>query len=494
MLKVDQIECIRKSVLVEGMSIRQVAKDTGFSRNTIRKYLRQSEAKPEPRVVKSRRRRAQDRIRPRVEAVVDEAKGRTTAKQRLTSQSIWRRLQKEDPRVSLTSVQRVYRALKRKELEVYVPLPHFPGDEALVDFFEVQVDIGSERHKAWLFLMRLAYSGRDFVRLYERCDQVALLDAHVRAFRYFGGVPKRIVYDNLAPAVKKVLKERELTVRFKALTSHYLFESCFARPGEGHDKGGVESRGKHLRLQYMSPIPKGRSLDAISESLLADIEARAPYHCNAQGQSVAERAAFERPLLRALPEIDFQAPATRLVTISSKATFQLDKVTYSVPSRWARLKATVYLGPTEMTVACHGESVVRARKQRGESGIEYLDYLPELRRKPQAVRQVAPLLIGELGEPFDRLWKLLEQTHGGRNAGRCFAAILGAVEDHGLAPVRDALVAALAANRTDLIALARNLSTLPPDVQVPHQIAHFTVECARATDFDRLLEGVEDVA
>jgi len=323
---------------------------------------------------------------------------------------------------------------------------------------------------------------------------VAFLDAHVRAFKHVGGVPKRLVYDNLTAAVKRVLAERELTVRFKALASHYLFEPCFARPGEGHDKGGVESRGKHLRLQYLSPIPKGGSLDEISDALQAEIEARAPYHCNAQGQSVAERAAFERPLLQALPERDFQAPAKRLVTISSKATVQIDKVTYSVPSRLARLKATAYVGPTEITIACHGETVVRPRKQRGESGIQYVDYLPELRKKPQATRQVAPLLVGELGEPCERLWKLLEQAHGGRDAGRCFAAILGALEDHGLAPVRDALVAALAANRADLIALARHLSAPPPDVKVPSPMAHFTVECARATDFDRLLEGVEVVA
>ena len=53
--------------------------------------------------------------------------------------------------------------------------------------------------------MRLMYSGRDFVRLYDRCDQLSFLDAHVRAFAYLGGVPERIVYDNLSAAVKKIV-------------------------------------------------------------------------------------------------------------------------------------------------------------------------------------------------------------------------------------------------------------------------------------------------
>ena len=59
----------------------------------------------------------------------------------------------------------------------------------------------------------------------------------------------RCIYDNLKAAVKRRLgMERELSARFLALCSHYLFEPCFARPGEGHDKGGVEARGKNVRL------------------------------------------------------------------------------------------------------------------------------------------------------------------------------------------------------------------------------------------------------
>ena len=135
-----------------------------------------------------------------------------------------------------------------------MPLVHRPGDEAQVDFFEVTVELGGERRKAWKFLMRLMYSGRDFVRLYDRQDQVAFLDGHVRAFAHFGGVPARIVYDNLAAAVRRVqFPRRQLTERFEALVSHYLYEPCFARPGEGHDKGGVEGRGRGVRLQHLTP-------------------------------------------------------------------------------------------------------------------------------------------------------------------------------------------------------------------------------------------------
>jgi transposase len=61
---------------------------------------------------------------------------------------------------------------------------------------------------------------------------VAFFDGHVRAFAHFGGVPARCIYDNLSPAVRKVMfPGRKLTTRFMALVSHYLVEPCFARPG-----------------------------------------------------------------------------------------------------------------------------------------------------------------------------------------------------------------------------------------------------------------------
>ena len=86
---------------------------------------------------------------------------------------------------------------------------------------------------------------------------------HVRAFAYLEGVIRRCVYDNLAAAVRKIVgARRELTGRFLALVSHYLFEPDFARIGEGHDKGGVESRGKAIRLAHLTPIPQGENLES----------------------------------------------------------------------------------------------------------------------------------------------------------------------------------------------------------------------------------------
>ena len=183
-------------------------------------------------------------------------------KQRLTATRLHELLITEGHRVGVTLVKVAVAEWKRQRREVFVPLTYRPGDLAEVDFFEVLVDVAGVRRKAWLFLMRLMYSGRDFAWIYERQDQISFLDGHVRAFAHFDGVPARVAYDNLRAAVVRILVggARTLTPGFSALASHYLLEACFCRPGEGHDKGGVEARGKAIRQQALVPIPTGPTL------------------------------------------------------------------------------------------------------------------------------------------------------------------------------------------------------------------------------------------
>ncbi len=244
MLKMEPVHVIRHKYYNEKLSIRRIAKEMDVDRKTVRKYLRRSE--PGRDVCVARARPTMAVVGPQIEAVLGEWEGRLEGKHRLTSTRLYRHLHETGVQVGERTVRRYLEEKRRRAAEVYIPLVHRPGDEAQVDFFEVLVDIAGFRRKVWKFLMRLMYSGRDFVRLYERCDQVSFLDGHVRAFEYWEGVPCRGVYDNLSSAVKRRvgLNKRELTDRFLAISSHYIFEPCFARPGEGHDKGEWKAEGK----------------------------------------------------------------------------------------------------------------------------------------------------------------------------------------------------------------------------------------------------------
>ena len=306
---------------------------------------------------------------------------------------------------------------------------------------------------------------------------------HVRAFAHFGAVPHRLAYDNLRAAVAKILvgAERKLAARFEALASHYLFESSFCRPRTGHDKGGVEARGKGIRLQHLVPIPTGADLEEINRALLARLDE----------QSVDERFTVEQGRMLPLPEHPFRARATRLASVSRRSLITVEGAVYSVPCAWAGLDVTVHIGAADVQIVGPSGTVVRRRLRFGERLIDYRDYLPELERKPQALRQVAAELVRDLGPPFDAAWRALTDAHGPRQAARIFAKVLGHVEARGLAAVAQTLSEALRHDEPLLLALAPPAplsSTLGP-AELPARLAAVEVAAGRAADYDLLLGG-----
>jgi len=194
---VEQVHVVRHKVLVEGRSVRWVAREQGHSRNTVRKYLRMAE--PKRQESGPRPHRVLSRIEGRVHELLSDRR-LTGGKQRWTAPRLKEVLEGEGLHASERTVRRCLSDWRRRRAEVFVPLSYAPGDLAEVDFFEVLVGPPESRRKAWMFLMREMFGPADFACLYER----------------------------------------QLTARFAACASHYLFEPCFARPREGHDKGGVE--------------------------------------------------------------------------------------------------------------------------------------------------------------------------------------------------------------------------------------------------------------
>jgi transposase len=486
----DQVHVIRHQVLVEGRSQRQVAKEFGISRLTVRKYV--AETAPRRKEPGPRARPVWDKVGARVEALLTASVQWTGGKQRLTATRLHELLVAEGHAVGVTVVKDAVAEWKRQRREVFVPLTYRPGDLAEVDFFEVLVDVDGTRRKAWLFLMRLMYSGRDFAWIYERQDQISFLDGHVRAFAHFDGVPARVAYDNLRAAVVRILVggARTLTPRFAALASHYVLEACFCRPGEGHDKGGVEARGKAIRQQALVPIPVGPTLAAINAILLAQMDARLDTKRDASGQTIGERFIEEQHQCRLAPA-PFAPEATTFATVSPRALVRLEGAVYSVWTRWAGLDLVIRVGASIVTIVGRdGTRVTHPRKRFGERSIDYRHYLAELARKPQAVRQVLPDLLRDLGEPFPAIWDQLHGAHGPREAARHFAKVLGQLETHGAAVVVPALRLALTTGAPPLLALA----SAPSPVRValdslPAPLRDIHVASGCAADYDGWLLG-----
>ena len=204
MLGMDRVYVIRDKWFNEGLSIRQIARDLKVSRNTVGKYV-SATSEPRRRQVGKRPQPVLDEVSTRIDEIMQQWGTRTTPKQRITGTLVHEQLLREGYQVGSTTV-RVYLAEKRRQRqEVDVPLVWRPGDAAQVGFFEVTVEVAGQRQKAWLFVMHLMYSGRDFAWIYERSNQIAFLDGHVRAFEHLGGVVARCIYDNLKAAVTRRL-------------------------------------------------------------------------------------------------------------------------------------------------------------------------------------------------------------------------------------------------------------------------------------------------
>ena len=275
---------------------------------------------------------------------------------------------------------------------------------------------------------------------------------------------------------RRVAGAVELSDRFLGLLSHYTLEACFARPGEGHDKGSVERRGQTIRTTYLTPIAEGGRLSEISD--------RAQSSMDADWRS---SGGVLEPL-RELPRSAFDPRVARTITVRKDSTIRVEGSQYSVPSQWARRSVQVLVGVEELEISCGVDRVQLPRVPRGGKRIEYRHYLPELVRKPQAVRQVAPELLAELGAPFTRLWEWLSDSHGPAESARVLSRVLRAVLDHGEERVGETILAALDENRLDLLALREDEPRAC--VPVPEELAGHIVEATAAASFDGLLLGV----
>jgi transposase len=392
---VELFEKIRKDRRDQGLSIRALANKYRVHRRAVRQALRSSV--PPARRAPARSCKVLGPWKPWIDQVLA-ADLSAPPKQRHTSRRIWVRLRDEQGARVAESTVRAYVGQRQREIAnltraVTVPQLHEPGAEGEVDFGECYVALAGETTKCWMFVMRLSASGKACHRLYANQAQEAFLDGHVEAFEgTFGGVVRRVRYDNLSPAVAKVLRgrDRDETERFIALRSHYGFDSFFCIPGidGAHEKGGVEGEIGRFRRAHLVPVPKGATLAELNEACRAGDAADDARRIGARASTVGEDFAVEAPYLLALPAEPFD-PARYLPKLraDAKARVCVRQCFYSVPARLAGKALSGRLGAGFVEV--YDGSLVVARhprlRQRGDQSLVLDHYLEVLARKPGAL-------------------------------------------------------------------------------------------------------------
>ena len=365
--RVELFEQIRKDRRAGGASIRELADRHHVHRRTVRQAL--EAAVPPPRKAYP------PRPKPAIDPYVQVIDGWLVAdkdvprKQRHTARRVWQRLVAEHgATVSEVTVSR-HVARRRTELgldhvEVAVPQAHEPGAEAEVDFGEFHAVVAGTMLKLWMFVLRLSCSGRAFHVAFATQAQEAFLEGHVLAFEYFGAVPGRIRYDNLKPAVVRVLRGRDRAEaeRFTALRSHYGFDSFFCIPGKdgAHEKGGVEGEIGRFRRRHLVPVPVVTSLAALNQQIAAADIVDDGRVITGRPVTIAAAFAAEQPAMLPLAAEMFDPARLLQARVVNRARICVRQNYYSVPARFAGRRLAVRLSARAVE-ALDGPRLVAAR-------------------------------------------------------------------------------------------------------------------------------------
>lgn len=486
---------IRRRVLVEGVSRRQILRETRMHWLTLKKILEHSEP-PGYRQQTARRKTKLGDYLERIGQILKEDQA-MPRKQRHTAKRIWERLREDGFTGGYTVVKAAVRELARKGQEVFVPLAHPPG-EAQVDFGHALAKVNGRLRKVAFFVMALPYSDASFVMAFERECTETFWEGHARGVEFFGGVPKRITYDNTKVAVSQILgKERRLTRGFLQLKSHYLFAHHFCRVARGNEKGVVEGQVKFTRLNYFVPVPQVRDMAELNTHLrqrcVEDLQRRLRGQTGAKAQLLEE----DQKAFLTLPATSFDACRKFSTTASSLSLVRFDRNDYSVPVRYAH-HPIVAKGYCDQIVLCAGGSEVARHARIWEAEqvcFEPLHYLALLETKPGALDHARPLAGWTLPECFLLLRRRLEAERAG-DGTREYIKVLRLLEQHPLAKLRAAVEEALQAGAITRDAVAQFLypredwrATLFSLAGHPH-LRHVRVAAPNLASYRDLVGGV----
>ena len=432
----------------DNKSVREIARATSLSRNTVRKYLRRGKAEA-PRY---RRPLVPVKLSPYVEQLTQalQADARRPKKERRTGRALFEQLQAAGYQGCYSRVTDFIRhwrqdAGKAAAAHAYVPLSFGLGEAFQFDWSEESLVIGGIHRRLQVAHLKLCASRAFWLVAYPSQGHEMLFDAHTRAFQALGGVPRRGIYDNMRTAVDKVQKGkgRIVNARFANLCAHYLFDPDFCNVASGWEKGVVEKNVQDSRRRIWIEAGTRRFGN------LAELNTWLGERCQALWQqvrhpehsafSVAELLEHERAHLMPMP-VAFDGYVQETVRVSSTCLVSVARNRYSVPCELAGQMVSVRLYPTRIKVVA-GDAIVAEHERlpdKGRTAYDWQHYIPLVQRKPGALRNGAPFM--ELPEQLQRLRRALLRQDGG---DRLMAKVLALVPEAGLEAVLVAVELAL---------------------------------------------------
>jgi transposase len=442
MLIVETIGRIRREHLVQGKSIKEIARDLRISRNTVRKILRsgetsisyEREVQPRPRL---------GRWKTDLDLMLTANVGQA-ARDRLTLIRLFEELRALGYEGGYDAVRRYARLWSRDHASqtaaAFVPLSFAPGEAYQFDWSHEIVVMNGATVTVKVAHVRLCHSRMMSARAYPRETQEMVFDAHERAFAFFRGACTRGIYDNMKTAVDAIFvgKDRQYNRRFLQMCSHHLVDPVACTPASGWEKGQVENQVGLVRERFFTPRLRVKTYDELNAWLTDKCVAyaKAHPHPDRPEQTVWEVFEEERPNLvpyRGRFDGFHALPAS----VSKTCLVRFDNNKYSVNASAVGRPVEIHAYADRIIIRQDGRAVAEHARRygRGETIYDPWHYVPVLARKPGALRNGAPFKDWVLPGALERVRRKLA---GSDDGDRQMVAILAAVLTDGLPAVEAA--------------------------------------------------------
>lgn len=406
MLAVAEINYIRHEVNNKDNGYAEVAKKMGKDPRTVKKYADMEDFNEKP---KKRQVRISPVLGP-VKTILDEwikEDFKKKKKFRRTAKRLWELLKEHHEFKGSDRTVREYVSLRKKEFlneadEAALPLEAVPGT-AQVDFGEAPFEYGGEEIVLPYLVMSFPFSNSFYFQAFPSQNKECFLEGMKRMFHHMGGVPKTIRFDNLSPAVKKVLPngERHLTDEFQNFVLHYGFEPEFCNPNSGNEKGHVEAMVKYVRNNFLLPGLHVIELDELNKELWGKAERDRERKHYQKEWMISQLFEEDRKAFLLLPPKEYECVRYETLKADKYGYIKLDLNLYSTSPRYALSKVLARISYNKVDILSDSnELVVSHSRLYGQyrKSMKWQPYLNLMAKRPTALKYTS--FYGQLPEEW----------------------------------------------------------------------------------------------
>lgn len=263
---------------------------------------------------------------------------------------------------SYSIVKRYVRKVRPRRLPAFLTLSFTPGECAQVDWGSYgSVPVGSTRRRLSFFVMVLCYSRMMYLEFTVSQTMEHFLACHQKAFDFFGGIPPKIMVDNLKSAVLKrvVGQDPVFNPKYLDFARHYGFTIAPCNVRKGNEKGRVENAVGYVKKNFLAglQIPDFRAIQPAASRWMDSV-------ANVRIHGVTRKRPLdlfqeEQPSLQSLPVHPFDIATVSQVRASSQFRVTLDTNRYSVPAEFAGARLLLKTYPDRLCLYFEDKLIAR---------------------------------------------------------------------------------------------------------------------------------------